>query len=104
MVEMHEPVPWVNKLLFPPDVTDKRNEPRMLARLSDLIKWVAELQKAGLKACHCTEEFYLQRIHPLGRRERLAYDCPSLADPVTNLLMVRSLTSLFNTFDIVILT
>jgi hypothetical protein len=43
MVEMHEPVPQVNKLFFPPDVTDKQNKPRMSACLSALIRHVAEL-------------------------------------------------------------
>jgi hypothetical protein len=41
----------------------------------------AELHEASLKACHCTEEFYLRRICPIGRWEKLAYECPRLADP-----------------------
>jgi hypothetical protein len=32
----------------------------MTPRLAALVKWVAELHKAGLKACHCVEEFTLQ--------------------------------------------
>jgi hypothetical protein len=71
----------VNKLLFPPFVKDKRDEPTMTPCLAALIKQVAELHKARLKACHCTEEFTLQRIHPLGRREKMAFECPRLADP-----------------------
>jgi hypothetical protein len=53
----------------------------MTPHLAALVKRVAELCAAGLRAYHCTEEFCLHQIHPLGRRERLAYDCPWLADP-----------------------
>jgi hypothetical protein len=53
----------------------------MTPSLAALIKRVVELHITGLWACHCTEEFPLQRIHPLGRREKLAYDYPWLADP-----------------------
>jgi hypothetical protein len=37
----------------------------MNIHLSALVKHVAELHEAGLKACHCIEEFYLWWIHPL---------------------------------------
>jgi hypothetical protein len=53
----------------------------MTLRLAALVKRVAELCKASLKACHYIKEFTLQQIHPLGRREKLAYECPRLADP-----------------------
>jgi hypothetical protein len=85
MVEMHDPVPWVNKLLFPPDVKDKRNELKILTHLSALVKRVAELYEAGLKACHCTKDFYLRRIRPHGRWQTLAYECPWLNDPSRDL-------------------
>jgi hypothetical protein len=49
--------------------------------LSALVKRVVEHHEAGLKACHCVEEFLLQRIRPLGRREKLAFECPRLSDP-----------------------
>jgi hypothetical protein len=58
----------VNKLLFPP-------------LLTSLIKRVAKLCKAGLKTYHCAEEFTLRQIRPLGHREKLAFECPWLADP-----------------------
>jgi hypothetical protein len=45
------------------------------------VKWVDELLQVGLWACHCAEEFTLRWIHPQGRREKLAYECPRLADP-----------------------
>jgi hypothetical protein len=48
----------------------------MTNRLDVLTKRVAELRQAGLEACHCVEEFYLQRIHPLGRQKKLAFECP----------------------------
>jgi hypothetical protein len=53
----------------------------MTDRLAALVRRVAELRQAGLEACHCTEEFYLRRIHPLGRRKTLAFESPRLADP-----------------------
>jgi hypothetical protein len=73
--------PWVNKLLFPPAIKNKRSEPPLTDRLTALIKRVAELRQAGLEACHCVEEFYLQQIHPLGRQKKLAFECPRMADP-----------------------
>jgi hypothetical protein len=48
----------------------------MTDRLAALIKRVAELRQAGLEACHCVEEFYLQQIRPLGRRKKLAFEYP----------------------------
>jgi hypothetical protein len=62
-------------------VEDKRNEPAMMPRLKALIKRAAEVRKAGLEACHCAKEFTLRRICPLGRREKLAFECPWPADP-----------------------
>jgi hypothetical protein len=53
----------------------------MTNRLAALTKRVADLRQAGLKACHCVEEFYLRRIHPLGRRKKLVFECPRLPDP-----------------------
>jgi hypothetical protein len=53
----------------------------MNSHLPALFKCVAELHEAGLKACHCIEEFHLQRIRPLGRREKLTFKCPQLTDP-----------------------
>jgi hypothetical protein len=78
---MHVETQWVNKLLFPPKIKDKRGEPKVTRRLAVLITRVAELRQAGLKACHCGEEFTLQRIRPLGHQEKPAYACPWLADP-----------------------
>jgi hypothetical protein len=48
--------------------------------LAALVKQVAELHIAGLLAWHCAKEFTLQRIRSLGRREKLAYNCPRPAD------------------------
>jgi hypothetical protein len=53
----------------------------MTDRVSALIKRIAELLQASLEACHRIEEFYLQKILPLGRRKTLAFECPWLADP-----------------------
>jgi hypothetical protein len=57
---MHVPAPWVNKLLYPLVVKDKRTEPPMTQRLSALVKRVAELREADLRACNCVEEFHIQ--------------------------------------------
>jgi hypothetical protein len=73
---MHDQPPWVNKLMFPPAIKNKRSEPSMTDRLAALIKCVAELHQASLEACHCVEEFYLQQIRPLGRRKKLAFEYP----------------------------
>jgi hypothetical protein len=53
----------------------------MTNHLAALTKRVAELHQAGLEACHYIEEFYLQWIHPLGHRKKLAFECPRLVDP-----------------------
>jgi hypothetical protein len=79
-MDMHVESQWVNKLLFPPLIKDKRGEPPMTPRLAALVKQVAELCENGLKVCHCTEEVTLQRIRPLGHREKLAFECPRLAN------------------------
>jgi hypothetical protein len=78
---MHDQPPWVNKLLFPPAIKNKRSEPPMTNRLAVLTKRVAELRQDGLKACHCIEEFYLRWIHLLDHRKKLAFECLRLADP-----------------------
>jgi hypothetical protein len=52
----------------------------MTPHLVALVKRVAELCDIGLRVCHCVEEFTLQHIRPLDRWEKLAYDCPWLAD------------------------
>jgi hypothetical protein len=80
-VDMHDQPSWVNKLLFPPAIKNKRLEPPMTDRLVALTKRVAELRQADLKACHCVEEFYLRRIRPLDHRKKLAFECPRMADP-----------------------
>jgi hypothetical protein len=78
---MHNPALWGNKFMFPPIIEDKRNEPLMNDCLTALVKSMAKLREAGLKACHCIEEFNLQRICSLGHREKLAFECPRLSDP-----------------------
>jgi hypothetical protein len=78
---MHDQPPWVNKLLFPPAIKNKRMEPPITDRLAALTKHVIELHQAGLEACQCIEEFYLRRIHPLGHRKILAFECPRMVDP-----------------------
>jgi hypothetical protein len=50
LVDMYVQSHWVNKLLFPPFVKDKRGEPPMTPCLAALVKRVAELHEAGLKA------------------------------------------------------
>jgi hypothetical protein len=93
---MHVEPPWVNKLLFPPAIKDQRKEPSMTDRLAALVRHVTELRQAGLKACHCTEEFYLRRIRPLGRWKTLAFESPRLADPNRDPLPGKILIFSFN--------
>jgi hypothetical protein len=50
----------------------------MTDRLVALTKRVAELRQSDLEACHCVEEFFVRRIHPLGRRKTLAFKWPIL--------------------------
>jgi hypothetical protein len=79
-VDMHFQPQWVNKHLLPPLIDKKRGEPKMTPRLAALVKWVAKFRDFGLQACHFAEEFTLWWNHPLGHREKLAYEWPRLAD------------------------
>jgi hypothetical protein len=81
LVDIHVQLQWVNKLLFLPFIKDKWGEPSMMPRLAALVKRVAELHEARLKAYHCVEEFTLRQIHPLSHQEKLAFNCPRLANP-----------------------
>jgi hypothetical protein len=49
-VDMHVEPQWVNQLLFPPKIKDKRGEKKVTLRLATLIKRVAELHQVRLKA------------------------------------------------------
>jgi hypothetical protein len=64
-----------------PLIKNKQGEPKMTPCFAVLVKRVAELREAKLKVCHSAEEFTLRWICPLGRREKLAFECPQLADP-----------------------
>jgi hypothetical protein len=79
--DMHIPPQWANMHLLPPLIDKKRGEPNMTSRMAALVRWVVELRNFGLQACHCVEEFTLRWIQPLGRREKLTYECSRLADP-----------------------
>jgi hypothetical protein len=82
LIGMHTAPQWTNKHLLPPHIDDKQREPKMTPCMQQaLVNRVAELHQAGLRACHCAEEFTLQRIHPLGRWEKLAYECSRFAGP-----------------------
>jgi hypothetical protein len=81
LVDMHVQPPWVNKLMFPPTIKNKWKEPSVTGRLAALVKCIAELLQPGLEACHCVKEFHLRRIHPLGHRKTLAFECLRMADP-----------------------
>jgi hypothetical protein len=93
LVDMHVEPSWVNKLLFPPAIKDQWKEPPMTDRLAALVRRVAELCQAGLEACHCAEEFYLRRIHPLGRRKTVAFESPGWPILVAILYPVTSIFS-----------
>jgi hypothetical protein len=72
---------WVNRHLLPLLIDKKWGEPLMTPRLAALVKRETELHDVGLRACHCAKEFNRRWIRPLGHREKLAYECPRLADP-----------------------
>jgi hypothetical protein len=59
----------------------------MSPHLRALVDCVTELHEAGLEACHCAEEFILQWIRLLGRREQPAFECPRFSDPNCNPLV-----------------
>jgi hypothetical protein len=80
-MDMHVQPPWVNKLLLPPAIKNKQMEHSMTNRLAALIKRVAEPCQVSLEACHCVDEFYLRRIHPLERWKTLAFECSGMTDP-----------------------
>jgi hypothetical protein len=77
---MHVLPQWVNKHLLPLLIDDKQGEPKVTSCLAMLVKWMAERRDTGHWVCHCTEEFTLQRIRSLGRRDKLEYKCPQLTD------------------------
>jgi hypothetical protein len=60
LVDMHDQLSWVNKLLFPPAIKNKRMESPMIDPLATLIKRVTKLRQASLEVCHRVEEFYLR--------------------------------------------
>jgi hypothetical protein len=80
----------MNIHMLPLLIDNKRGEPEMTPRLAALVQWVAELHNADLQTCHCTEEFTLRQIHPVGHRDKLAYECPRLPIQAAILLKVRS--------------
>jgi hypothetical protein len=71
----------VNMHLVPPQIDEKRGEPKMTPRMIALVKRVAEFCDVGLRACHRAEEFTRRWIRPLGHWEKLDYECPRLSDP-----------------------
>jgi hypothetical protein len=77
---MHIKRQWANKHLLPPLIDDKRGEPKMTSYLTALVKRVAELRDAYLWVCQCAKQFIHRWICPLGRWEKLAFECPRLAD------------------------
>jgi hypothetical protein len=94
LVDMHVQPQWANMYLLLLLIDKKRGEPKMTPRLVALVKQVTELHESGLRACHYAEEFTLWRIRPLGRREKLSYECPRLADPSREPIVDRILTLL----------
>jgi hypothetical protein len=86
----------VNKHLL---IDDKRGELEVTPCLTALVKRVIELHDTGLRACHCAEEFTLQRIHPIGHQDKLAYECSWLADPCCDPTDSKILTSFVTDVD-----
>jgi hypothetical protein len=103
LVDMHVQPQWENMHLLPPLIDDKRGKTNMTPRLAALVKRMAELRDSSLCAHHCAEEFTLQRIHPLGHREKLTYECLRLADPSCELATGRIFNFAFSCWWYVIL-
>jgi hypothetical protein len=53
----------------------------MTDHLVALTKCIVELHQASLEVCHCIEEFFIRRIHPLGRWKTLTLKCPQMDNP-----------------------
>jgi hypothetical protein len=85
----------MNKHLLLPHVDDKWKEPELTLHLKALVKRVIVLCETRLKACHCIKEFTFRRINPLGRREKLALECPRLADPTRDPPLGKILNSFY---------
>jgi hypothetical protein len=64
LVDMHDQPPWVNKLLSPPAIKNKRSEPPMTDRLATLTKGVTKLRQAGLEACIVSKNSIFGRFTP----------------------------------------
>jgi hypothetical protein len=73
----------------------------MMPCLQVMINRVAELHQAGLRACHCAEEFTLRRILPLGRQEKLAYECSWFANPNREPVDGKILTSFATNIELI---
>jgi hypothetical protein len=78
---MHVQPSWEYKLLSPLVLKAQHTEPLMNVCLTALVKRVAELRRARLKACHYVEKFHLRQIRPLGHRDKCAYECLHMTDP-----------------------
>jgi hypothetical protein len=89
LVDMHVKPQWANMQLYPPLVDKKQGEPKMTPCLAALVKQVAELRTAGLRACHYVEEFTLWWIRPLAVGRNWHMTARGLPICVTNLLLVR---------------
>jgi hypothetical protein len=94
---------WSNKHMLLALIDDKQKAPKMMPRLEALAKHMAAIHEAGLEAHHCTEEFILWWICPLGQREKLAFECPRFADPTCNHSSCKNSTlSLFLQFSLLL--
>jgi hypothetical protein len=91
---MQDQPPWVNKLLFPPAIKNKRSESPMTNRLVVLTKCVADLHQAGLEMCHCVKEFYLWQIRLSVTRRNWHLNVRDWPIPTANLRKVIPLSFL----------
>jgi hypothetical protein len=57
--------------------------------LKALVNWVLTLCKTGFEACHCTEEFILWLIRPLGQRKKWPFIASGLPTQPAILLLVK---------------
>jgi hypothetical protein len=93
LVDMHDQPPWVNKLLFPLAIKNKRSEPPMFDRLAALTKRVVELRQASRRATASKNSIFGGFAPSVGGRNRRS-NVREWPIPTVNLQKIVSLSFL----------
>jgi hypothetical protein len=91
LVDMHDQPPWVNKLLFPPAIKNKRTEPPMTDRLVALTKRVTELRWLALRCVTASKNSSFNRFTPSVTRRHWHLNVHEWPTLTVNLRIVVSL-------------